>query len=346
MGAPYRVGVVGLGYFSQFHLAAWQAHPEVELVAVTDLDAARREWAAAEYAAPVVEDLAGVLTAEPDIMDIVAPPPAHAALIRACLAAERTLICQKPFCTSLEEARAVTDKATSTGTRIIIHENFRFQPWHRTIHDLIADGALGQVYSARFALRPGDGRGPEAYLARQPAFQTMPRLLIHETGVHFIDLFRWLLGEVTAVYADLRQLNPVLAGEDAGVLMMDHAGGARSIFDGNRLSDHVSDNPRRTMGEMVIEADGGTVTLDGAGRVWLRAFGTQEAQQVPLVSAPDDASFGGGCVAALIGHVVDALKGRAAFENEAADYLPVIALTDLAYASAAAGRKLAVPSEG
>ena len=46
---------------------------------------------------------------------------------------------------------------------------------------------------------------PNAYLDRQPFFRDYPRLLIYETGVHFIDTFRFLLGEVEEVYANLRR---------------------------------------------------------------------------------------------------------------------------------------------
>jgi predicted dehydrogenase len=313
--------------------------PEVRVVAATDPDESRCLWAKDAYDVPVFASLDEVVDQNPDVVDIVAPPPAHAAIIRALLKTGRTLIRQKPFCTSLSEAEAIVNEAREANTRLIIHENFRFQPWHRTIAECLQDGLLAEVYQARFALRPGDGRGPDAYLERQPAFQTMPRLLIHETGVHFIDLFRWLFGDVTSVYADLRQLNPVLKGEDAGLLILEHATGTRAIFDGNRLADHVSDAPRRTMGEMRIEGEGGVLTLDGQGQVTFRAFGAQDTEVVPLPFEPDD-SFGGGCVAALNAHVVDGLKGRCAFENTARDYLPVMDITERAYASAETGRKL------
>ncbi|MEO0654068.1 MAG: Gfo/Idh/MocA family oxidoreductase [Pseudomonadota bacterium] len=337
-----RVAVIGLGYFSHFHLAAWAAHPDAALVGVTDLDPARNAWAAATFGAQAYEDAASVLAQSPDIVDIVAPPPAHAALVRQSLEPARVIICQKPYCTSIAEAEAVTAEAEAAGSTVVIHENFRFQPWHRTLGQLLHAGDLGQIFQARFYLRPGDGRGANAYLDRQPAFRKMERLLVHETGVHFIDLFRWLLGEITHVYADLRQLNPVLAGEDAGVLMMDHAGGAQSVFDGNRLADHATDNPRRTMGEMWIEGARGTVRLDGAGRIWRRAFGAQDEEAVPLVAEVDDAVFGGGCVAALIDHVVAARAAGAGFENTAAAYLPVMRATEAAYQSAETGRKVAV----
>lgn len=336
------VGVIGLGYFAQFHLQAWTALPGVHLTGVTDLNPDAVAAAAVRYDAAAYATAGDLLATNPDILDIVAPPPAHAALIRKALHEGRTIICQKPFCTSLAEAEAVTAEAEAAGCTIVIHENFRFQPWHREVKRLIDGGALGRIYQARFALRPGDGRGPDAYLARQPAFQTMPRLLIHETGVHFIDLFRWLLGEPTSVYADIRRLNPVLAGEDDGLLIMDHASGARSVFDGNRLADHVADNPRRTMGEMEIEGEAGRLRLDGAGRLWLRTFGEQTEREAPVTSPVDDDSFGGGCVAHLIRHVVEAVKGGQAPENIAQDYLQVIRLTNAAYVSAAEGRRVAV----
>ncbi|MEO0703609.1 MAG: Gfo/Idh/MocA family oxidoreductase [Pseudomonadota bacterium] len=337
-----RVAIIGLGYFSTFHLAAWVAHRGAEVVGATDTNPERVAWAEATHGVPGTSDTATLLARAPDIVDIVAPPPAHAALIRQALAPGRILICQKPFCTSITEAEAIIAAAAAADTTVIIHENFRFQPWHRTIGTLLHRGDLGQIYQARFHFRPGDGRGPDAYLGRQPAFRTMPRLLVHETAVHFIDLFRWFFGPITHIYADLRQLNPVLKGEDAGHLLLDHASGTRTVFDGNRLSDHATDSPRRTMGEMWIEGEAGTLRLDGAGRIWRRDFGALEETEVPVGLPVDEAAFGGGCVAAVIDHVVRARAGGAVFENEAQDYLPVMRASAAAYRSAENGAKVAL----
>ncbi len=335
----YRVAIVGLGYFSQFHLGSWVKIPNAEVVGVTDLDPERRAWATKVYQVPAFDDLEKVLMLKPDIVDIVAPPAAHADLVRAVMAPGRTIICQKPFCSGLDVAQTIAAEAQAAGARILIHENFRFQPWYRTIKQKLNDGTFGQIYSGTFVLRPGDGRGPDAYLSRQPAFQTMERLFVHETGIHFIDTFRWLLGDVTSIYADLRQLNPVLKGEDAGIVIMEHANGARSTIDGNRLSDHMTDDPRRTMGEMTIEGEGGTISVNGMGRVWFRPFQASKSQSLPLAYKPDG-TFGGGCVTALNTHVIQALDGLVPFENDVADYLPNMALSDLAYKSNAAGQKL------
>lgn len=313
-----KIGVIGLGYFSQFHLSAWDLLEGVVIAGVCDVNLALTEQVAGEFNCIGYSDIDQMLAANDfDIIDIVAPPPAHRFLIEKSVRKNRLLICQKPFCTSLEEAETVVGIASSAESTLIVHENFRFQPWYRTLKKHLNTGLLGAVYQSRFALRPGDGRGHNAYMSRQPTFQTMPELLLHETGVHFVDLFRWLFGDITSVYADIRKLNPVIAGEDSGILILDHTSGTQSIFDGNRLSDHVSDNPRRTMGELLIEGEKGSLRLDGYGKLYFREFEAQEERELSIEHTIDESSFGGGCVAALIQHAYDAFKTNAVYQNTA-----------------------------
>lgn len=335
-----RVAVVGLGYFSQFHLTSWAAMEDADLIGVTDLDVDLTSATADRLGVTAYPTLQAVLDDDPDIIDLVVPPTAHASLIRACLKPGRTLICQKPFCRSLAEAEQITAEAETAQTTLIIHENFRFQPWYREVKTVLASGLMGQIYCARFALRPGDGRGAEAYLARQPSFQQMPRFLVQETAVHFIDTFRWLFGPISSVYADLRQLNPVIQGEDIGTLLLTHKSGTQSVFDGNRLSDHAADNPRLTMGEMRIEGEGGALSLDGFGNLTFRAFGSHSSDPVPMTAPVDATQFGGGCVDALNRHVVAALSQGQTPENTARDYLEVIRVCDAAYLSHTEGRRI------
>lgn len=338
--ARFDVVIAGLGYFSQFHLKAWLANPSTRLVGVCDPDP--RRLGDAPKGVATATSLAQLLADTPaDIVDIIAPPSVHAELIAAALARGRTIICQKPFARNRAEAARLAEQARAAGTELIIHENFRFQPWHRAAKTFLESGQMGRLYQARFALRPGDGRGPEAYMARQPAFQQMPRFLFQETGVHFVDLFLWLFGPVKSVYAEHQRLNPDIAGEDCGMMVLHHASGVRAIFDGNRLSDHVADDPRRTMGEMRIEGEGGVLDLDGSGALWFRPFGSQEALQIPMPVCDLD-SFGGGCVAALIDHVVEARRAGQTPENTAQAYLPVMDILEAAYQSAETGQRVSV----
>ncbi len=324
-----KVACIGAGYFSQFHFDGWRRIPDTQLVGVTNRDRAKAE----ATGLPVFDTLADMLAqAQPDILDIIVSPEGHADAIRTALKHPlKAIICQKPFCTSLEEAQQMAALAAKADVPLVIHENFRFQPWFRAIHAQIAGGAIGQVLQATFRLRPGDGQGPQAYLARQPYFQKMPRFLIHETGVHYVDTFRYLFGDPQAVYADLRQVNPVIAGEDAGFVLFDHPGGVRVVFDGNRNLDHAAANTRCTMGEGLFEGTKGTLTLHGDGSVHLRSFGAVAATEVlPPDTSPN---FGGDCTYALQAHVADAIVSGAPFENSVQEYLTVIQIEQAIYSS-------------
>ncbi len=332
-----RVACLGAGYFSQFHIGGWQRIEGVTLVGVADSALAKAQ----ATGAPAFDSLDALLATNPDILDIILPPPGHAAAIRKALASGvRSIICQKPFCTSLQEALEITELAEAAGIPLVVHENFRFQPWYRRIKEELDAGRIGTVLQATFRLRPGDGQGPQAYLDRQPYFQQMTRFLIHETGVHWVDTFRFLFGEPTHVYADLRRVNPVIAGEDAGFVTFDHPGGVRAVFDANRSLDHAADNTRRTMGEASFEGTGGTINLYGDGAVWFRPFGGLE--QTEVLPADTHQGFGGDCTNALQSHVVSALLHGTPMENKARDYLRVIEIESAIYRSAEEGRKLAL----
>nr|WP_290128971.1 Gfo/Idh/MocA family oxidoreductase [Hoeflea alexandrii] len=330
-----RVACLGAGYFSQFHFDAWERIEEVELVGIADrnIDKARPSGH------PAFINLEQMLEAtSPDLLDIIVPPHTHLDTIRVALDhGVKAIICQKPFCASLAEARTAVSLAAKAGVPLIVHENFRFQPWYREMARSLAAGDIGDVHQLTFRLRTGDGQGPEAYLSRQPYFQKMERFLVHETAVHWIDTFRFLLGDIRAVYADLRKMNPVIAGEDAGYIIFDFDHGVRAIFDGNRHLDHAAENTRTTLGEAILEGTTGTITLSGNGALHLRPFGENATRtlQEPIAWR----GFAGDCVFALQRHVVDGLLEGRPFENTAADYLRVIEIEEAIYRSASEGRK-------
>ena len=334
------VASLGAGYFARFHYQAWHSMDGVELIGLCDQDLARAQALVQGAATPVFESLQAMLdSASPDILDIVTPPPTHAAVIAQALeAGVQTIICQKPFCQSLSEAIEMVELAATHNARLIVHENFRFQPWYRAIAAALQAGRIGTPQQAAFRLRTGDGQGPEAYLDRQPYFQTMKRLLVHETAVHFIDTFQYLFGPVNAVYADLRRLNPVIAGEDAGYIVFDFDNEVQAVFDGNRHLDHAADNHRLTLGEGLFEGTGGTLKLRGNGTVSLRSFG-EKVESVLLAERPW-AGFAGDCVRAFQLHVVSHLRSGTPLETEACDYLSTLRIEAVIYQSAAEGRKI------
>ena len=134
-----------------------------------------------------------------DFVDIVIPPKNHLKFIKIAASKNVNIICQKPFTNSYSEAERyffAVNFSNKNNVLLIVHENFRFQPWYIKIKKILENNSLGELYQVNFRMRPGDGQGKNAYLDRQPYFQKMERFLIHETAIHIIDVFRFLFGEI------------------------------------------------------------------------------------------------------------------------------------------------------
>lgn len=343
MSRPLRVAAVGAGYFSQFQYLGWRNMARdglVEVVGLANRDRAKGQAIATRFGVPrVCGSVDELLDAtRPDLLDVITSPPTHRAFVRAAVERGVAVICQKPFGIDYADAVAITELAEAAGVPLVVHENFRWEPWYREARRLIDQGVLGVLHSVSFRLRPGDGQGSQAYLDRQPYFQTMPRLLIVETGIHWIDTFRYLMGEVRAVTAQLRRVNPVIAGEDAGYVVFEFEGGAAGIFDGNRCNDHVAADPRRTMGECWLEGSRGVLRLDGDARLFFKPHHGSEYEHA-YERGPED-TFGGGACESLQRHVVSHLAHGTPLENTARDYLVNLKAQEAVYRSHADGRRI------
>lgn len=343
MSAPLRGVAVGAGYFSQFHYDAWPRVAGAVLVALCDRDRARAEAVAQRLGIPnVYDDLAVMLDAEkPDFIDIITPPDTHLSLTR--LAAERGVhvLCQKALAPSVREAAHIVEEAARADIRFMVHDNFRFQPWHRELRRLLDRDTIGRLHSLSCRTRMGDGWQPDAYLARQPYFRTMPQLLIFETGVHFIDIYRYLGGEVTRVFARLRRLNDGIAGEDTGVVLFEFESGAVGLWDANRYNESLSADPRYTFGDFLLEGDRGALRLDEDGRMSVHRLGEGPRDHA---YPHDRRGFAGDCVHATLQHFVDGLRAGTPFETDGRDYLKTLAVQEAVYASAASGAPASVTS--
>lgn len=334
--------VIGCGYFGRFHRDAWGRMADVEIVGVCDHDAAKAAAAAAEFpvATSFTDARLAMAALRPDFVDIATPPDSHLELVSAAAAQGCAILCQKPLAPTQVEAHRLVELAAAAGVRLMVHENFRFQPWHRQIRRLLQAGAVGErLHSLMFRTRTGDGWGPNAYLDRQPYFRTMPRLLIFETGVHLIDTFRFLAGEIQRVYAVLRKLNPVIAGEDCGLVVFEFSSGAIGQWDANRYNEPNYPDPRYTFGEFLVEGDGGSIRLYLDGRLTVQELGRPE-RNVQYVH--ERRGFGGDCVYATLRHFIDCLRDGQPFETEGTDYLQTLAVQEAIYDSARYGHPVLV----
>jgi predicted dehydrogenase len=328
LSSPLKGGIVGCGFFGQIQLEAWRGMPEVDIIAACDLHLER-----AREAAPRAYSSAEQMfdREQLDFVDIATRPNSHLPLVRLAVSHKIPTICQKPMAPNWAEAVAMAEAAESSRVPLMIHENWRWQPWYRMAKQMIGEGEIGRPIAYWFRTRKRDGMGAGAY-PNQPYFRQMPRLLIYETLVHHIDTARFLFGEIDTVFARARRINPLIAGEDRALLLLAHREPLEGLIDGHRYLDPESDGP--AMGEACFEGDSGRIYIPATGDVY---------RDGRKVWANDVATgYKGDSVGATQRHFIACLKSGHPFETGARDYLKTFGAVEAAYKSVAESRVISV----
>ena len=272
---------IGAGYFSPFQYEAWQRIEEVEISAICNRDRIKAEQYMKQYnISRHYTDYREMLEKEkPDFVDIITPPETHLEMSKFAADKGIAIICQKPLAPTFSDAQNLVDYVQKAGIRFMVHENWRFQPWHREIKKLILNKEIGQIHFMNWRKRMGDGWGENAYIQRQPYFRKYPRLIVYENGIHFIDTYRYLGGEIKRVFAYVKKLNPVIAGEDFALVNFEfESSGLLGIWDANRYNEPNYDNPRLTFGEFQIDGTGGTIRLYANSKLTIQKLGEREKE--------------------------------------------------------------------
>jgi predicted dehydrogenase len=343
---PLRVGLIGAGDMSRYHLRAWQRRPDVDVVSISARHLDRAQARAAEFDIPAAYASAeAMLDAERlDAVDINTLRDSHAQL--TLLAADRgvDVLCQKPLAPSYEEAAALA-RAVDGRIRLMVHENRRFAPHFRAIRQWLDAGRVGDVRQVvmttwRSSLLPGmDGRRPA--IERAAYFATEPRLMIGEALIHQLDVLRYLLGPLRVVAARTARTEPDLPGETLATLLLETVPGGAPVVLGGSFVAHgfggAAAGPGRPVGASttdrleVLGSRSSLVMTDDA--LELRGG---ETERVPV----DYAAAYQVCFDAAIAHFVERVRTGEPFETAPSDNLETLRLVEDAYAAAAVNGKL------
>lgn len=327
---------IGAGYFSHFQYEAWNRIPEVEITAMCNSNKERAQKIMHDYKIEnhYTDYKEMILKERPDFIDIITPPETHFDMCAFAADHGVHIICQKPLAPTFQESKKIVDYVNSKGVKFVVHENFRFQPWHREMKKIIDQGEVGDLFNLNFRSRMGDGWGEDAYLSRQPYFRDYKKLLIYETGVHFIDTFRYHAGEVSSVYALLKRLNPVIKGEDAGLMLLNFENNSTALWDANRYNENNHTNPRYTFGEYLIDGSKGSIRLYSNGTITIQKLGEKEREH-PYKHINN--GFAGDCCYIFQRDFVDNFLADKSFETDGENYLKTLQVQEMVYESSRTG---------
>lgn len=134
---PIRVGVIGVGAMGENHARVYSELNRVDLVAVTDLDAASARATAAEFETEAVP-LADLLE-RCDVVSVAVPTPAHFETVTACLEANVHVLVEKPITESIDEAETLARTARERELVLQVGHIERFNPAVQGVLDLVED---------------------------------------------------------------------------------------------------------------------------------------------------------------------------------------------------------------
>jgi predicted dehydrogenase len=208
MGEAVKVAVLGLGRSGwSIHAEGIEQHPNFDVVAVADPDAARREEAVqkfgcAAYATP--EE--AIADANVELVVVATPSFNHAALSILALESGKDVLCEKPMATNLQEADAMIEAAQKSGKVLSVYQVRRFDAQVVKMQEVLASGKLGEIYLVRLAARS---------FSRRRDWQTLRKFgggQLNNWGAHLVDqALMFSGGQWRDLYVDLK--HTVTAGD-------------------------------------------------------------------------------------------------------------------------------------
>ena len=216
------IGLIGAGGITHAHLPAW-----IELGAkVTVYSHDGAEELAAAYGIRAVGSL-GELLECCDIVDICTPTPTHRSYAEAALRAGKHVVCEKPLALTREDADAVSALASEVGRQAYPAHVVRFFPQYARAKLAVEEGKIGSPAISRFS-RVGE------YPSWSPWFgdDSQSGGIVMDQMIHDLDIARWIVGEVTDVYAvksvSATAAEPCVTAQ----VTLTHEGGALSYISG------------------------------------------------------------------------------------------------------------------
>ena len=312
--------IVGAGNIGRTHAGAY-AEAGARVAAVCDVDRDRAASLAAELQAAAYTDVDMMLDeVRPTVVSVCTPPAAHTA--PACAAARRgiPILCEKPLAESVPAAESILAATRAGGSPCMVGFCHRFHEPVVQIRELLAAGEIGEpvLFRNRFAFHFA---GVEKTWFSDPGVSGGGTLM--DTSVHSLDLYRFLIGEITQVGAQLQTRTPGLRVEDNSVLLVNGPSGVPGIVEASWTTP-VGDSMLviyGTRGNLTVDYDAGDF---GVARIW-------RAEEVAAAELPRS---GWNRFTEEIRHFISAATAGQAPSPGGEDGLRVLKIVEAAYRAA------------
>lgn len=233
-GNDLRFGVIGAGRIGKIHAENLALRLSgVEVAAIADIHlAAAQETAARLHIPKATADYREILQ-DPriDAVAICSSTDTHSHLVVEAAEARKHIFCEKPVDYDLAKIDQALLAVQQADVKLQIGFNRRFDPNFKKVHELVAEGKIGEPHILRITSR--DPAPPP------PEYVKVSGGMFFDMTIHDFDMSRYLVGcEVKEIYAAGNVLVDPRIGEagdiDTAVITLHFENGAIGTIDNSR----------------------------------------------------------------------------------------------------------------
>ena len=235
MSRVLKVGIIGLGHLHPFtYMPHFKSCKMTEVVAAVERKAELRESFKAQYNVPVYEDYLPMLDQEkPELVYIFLPHNECAAAGVECAKRGIHVVVEKPVANTSAAAAEIAKACAENGVLFSTPYLWRYHPVCRKMKEVIDSGMLGKIVGCEGRCAAG---GLHRYIDGHSEWMLDPKKSgggpMYNLGVHWIDLYRWLLGsEITEVMGRNVHVNKDYEIEDNSFAIATFDNGATLALD-------------------------------------------------------------------------------------------------------------------
>lgn len=227
MNKPLRLAIIGCGRVAFHHADMLKGLDGIRLTACCDFDEAKAKSLAEHSGAKAYSNYHQMLKeAQPDLVTLATPTGAHYEHIKDILNFYPVhILLEKPMVLRVAHGMEIEELARAKGVRLFpVYQN-RFNTAVQRVKTALQNGELGDVVLGTVRVRWCRLQRYYDLAAWRGTFSMDGGAHVNQ-GIHYIDVLRYLAGEVQEVHSCFAQLGAKLEAEDTGVSLLKFRNGA------------------------------------------------------------------------------------------------------------------------
>jgi len=329
-----RFAVVGFGSIGKRHATIINGHEDAELVAVIDIDDAKKKEAEQLFKVPAYENIDALKKNNIDaqVISVCTPNNLHAQVAVQALDSKYHVIIEKPMALTKADCEQIIFKSLHVSRNVFVVKQNRYSPPSKWLKSVVEKDALSKIYMVQINCywnrderyyKPGDWKGE---LAKDGG-------TLFTQFSHFIDIMYWVFGDIKNIQSRFANFNHKqnTQFEDSGTVSFEFVNGGLGC-----INFSTSCWDKNMESSITVVGEKGSLKVGGQYMNEIEYCHIKDYQMPALeaTNPPNDYGPYKGSAANhhyVIQNVIDTIKGKSSIDTNALEGLKVVDIIERIY---------------